>query len=113
MMTVLLWVGGSVLGAYVLWVMFLAVMNLQRARDSGRLGPVAYQLGVPVLFAGYALDFIVNVTVCTVIFFEPPRETTVTARLKRHVRRIGWRADLAEWIAAHLLDPFDPSGRHI
>ena len=113
MTTFLMWAGFSVSGAYVLWIMFLAVMNLQRARDSGRLGPIAYKLGVPVLVAGYALDFAVNVTVCSVVFLEPPRETTVTARLKRHVMRIGWRADLAEWIAAHLLDPFDPSGRHV
>lgn len=33
----------SVGASYALWILFLAVMNLARARDSGTLGPVAYR----------------------------------------------------------------------
>lgn len=99
--------------SYALWIFFLAVMNLKGARDAGLLGPVAYRLGVPILVAGYLLDFIVNVGPCTLLFLEPPRETTVTARLKRHAPKDTWRGDIARWMAAHLLDAFDPSGRHI
>lgn len=98
---------------YVLWLFFLAVMNLKRARDADRLGPVAYALGTPVLIVGYLLDFLVNVTACTVLFLEVPRETTVTARLKRHAPECTWRGGIARWMAAHLLDAFDPAGRHI
>ena len=102
------------LGAtYALWVFFLAVMHLQERRDAGTLGPVAYKLGVPILVIGYALDFFVNVTVCTLLFLELPRETTVTARLKRHKYDAGWRGRVARWVAAHLLDAFDPDGKHI
>lgn len=102
------------LGAsYALWILFLGVMNLKGARDAGTLGPIAYKLGVPILIAGYALDFAVNVVVLSVAMLEPPRETTVTARLKRHRDADDWRGRLSRWLAAHLLDPFDPDGRHI
>lgn len=103
----------SIGATYALWVFFLAVMHLQERRDAGTLGPVAYRLGVPILVVGYALDFIVNVGPCTLLFIEPPRETTVTARLKRHAPDNTWRGRVARWLARHLLDAFDPSGRHI
>lgn len=98
---------------YVLWPFYLAVMNLKRARDEGRLTKVAYVLGAPILYAGWALDIAVNCAVMTVILLELPRELTVTARLKRHANHYAWRGSIARWFALHLLDPYDPSGRHI
>lgn len=103
----------SVGASYALWGLYVLVMGLKRARDAGTLSRIAYVLGVPILVAGYLLDFIVNVTVCTLLFLEPPRETTVTARLKRHADKDNWRGRIARWMAAHLLDPFDPDGRHV
>jgi len=103
----------SVGASYALWGMYVLVMGLKRARDAGTLSRIAYVLGVPILVAGYLLDFLVNVGPCTLLFLEPPRETTVTARLKRHAKKDTWRGRLARWFAAHLLDAFDPSGRHI
>lgn len=103
----------GLLWTYVLWGMYVLVMGLKRARDAGTLTPVAHALGLPILVVGYALDFAVNVTVCTVLLAELPRETTVTARLKRHKNADNWRGRIARWVAAHLLDAFDPDGRHI
>ena len=103
----------TVAALYVLWIFYLASMALIRARDAGTLSRIAYVLGVPILVVGYALDFAVNVFVCTPLFLEPPRDTTVTARLKRHVSKDDWRGRIARWLALHLLDAFDPSGRHI
>lgn len=103
----------SIASAYALWGAYVLIMNIKRARDAGTLSRVAYVLGVPILIIGYLLDFIVNVGPCTVLFLEPPRETTVTARLKRHRDADNWRGRLARWMAAHLLDPFDPDGRHV
>jgi len=103
----------SVVGVYLLWIFYLAVMNLKGARDAKTLGPIAYAMGVPTLVIGYILDFLINVIICTIAFRELPRETTVTARLKRHKDDEGSRGELARWIAAHLLDPFDPDGRHV
>lgn len=114
MTTVLLiWLGGSLLGIYALWVFYLAVMNLKRVQDSGKLTKTAYALGLPILVLGLAIDALVNTLVMTVVLFEPPKELTVTARLKRHNREsTGWRKDVARWFEP-ILDPFDPSGDHI
>lgn len=107
----LAWALGS---AYALWVFYLAVMALKRARDAGTLSPVALRLGWPVLLVGLAIDAAVNLTVASVLFLELPRELTVTARLTRHIeqRPAHWRGRLALWITSHLLDTFDPSGLH-
>lgn len=100
--------------AYALWVFYLAVMNLKRVRDMGKLGRIASALGLPVLVVGFVLDFIVNVTVFSLLLLELPQETTVTARLKRHKRfSRGWRLAITNWFASELLDHFDPSGTHV
>ena len=102
-----------ILTVWTLWVFYLACMNLSKARSEGTLSTVAYIVGYPVLIIGLLLDFLVNVVVFTVILFEWPKELTVTRRLKRHIKLGGWRAKVAAWLAKYILDPFDPSGRHI
>ena len=98
---------------YALWIFYLAVMSLKRAKDSNLLTTTTKVVGYPVLFVGYLLDFFVNFTVMTVVLGELPKELTVTARLKRHNEESnGWRKAVAAW-AEPLLDPFDPSGDHI
>jgi len=98
---------------YALWVFFLAVMNLARAKDAGQLTATAKALGYPVLIVGYVLDCFVNMTVMTVLLLEIPQETTVTSRLSRHLNEgEGWRKAIAAWVAP-LLDPYDPSGKHL
>lgn len=99
--------------AYLLWVFYLAVMNLRRARQAGLLNKTALAFGTPVLITGYALDLIVNTLLMTLLFWERPQELTVTRRLKRHIKTgTGWRLKLALWFVP-ILDPFDPSGKHI
>jgi hypothetical protein len=97
---------------YALWIFYLAVMNLKRAKDAGLLSKTAMALGYPVLIVGYLLDCFVNVFVMTFLLLELPRETTVTSRLKRHNKGTGWRKAVAAWVEP-LLDPYDPSGDHI
>jgi hypothetical protein len=98
---------------YLLWPFYLAAMNLKRARDAGKLTKVAYALGAPILYVGWALDIGVNWGVMSLLLVEFPREWTVTARLKRHKNDGGFRGKVARWFALHLLDPYDPAGRHI
>lgn len=99
---------------YALWVFYLAVMNLKRAADADRLSPMARRFGTPVLFAGYVLDFLVNLIPFTVLMLDLPRETTVTARLKRYANGSdSWRRRFALWFADDLLNDFDPSGKHV
>ena len=103
------------LGAlYTLWIFYLAVMNLVRARDAGKLTRVAYCLGLPIFIVGLALDVALNWVVLSAILLEWPRETTMTARLRRHFQTPGtWRYSVAVWFGVNLLDAFDPSGMHI
>lgn len=99
---------------YALWVFYLAVMNLKRVKDAGKLGKVALFFGMPVLAVGLVLDLLVNVLVVSIVLLEIPQETTVTARLKRHKQEsTGWRLKVTNWLASELLDHFDPSGTHV
>lgn len=103
------------LALYALWVFYLAVMHLKRARDHGMLSRPALYLGYPVLLVGYALDVFVQLVPATVIFLDLPRELTLTGRLKRYLNTEpsgSWRESAAVWMCAHLLDQFDPDGRH-
>jgi len=98
---------------YALWLLYVLVMGLYRAKLQGRLSRVALVLGFPVYAIGYVLDVFVQLTIATVLFVELPREGLVTGRLTRHIKRgYGWRRDLSLWICGHLLDPFDPRGTH-
>lgn len=99
---------------FVLWLFYLAVMSLARARDAGTISIVAYRLGMPVLYVGLVLDFTTNVLFASLLFLELPREWTVSARLNRLAASgIGWRSQLARWIGTNLLNDFDARGPHI
>jgi hypothetical protein len=98
---------------YALYVFYAAVMNVKRVRDAGKLTRIGYAFGWPTLLIGYALDVLCNVFVMTLVFLELPKETTVTARMKRHNRTsTGWRKRVVQFFEP-LLDPLDPSGDHI
>ena len=105
----LLW---AVLACYGLWVFYLAVMNIKRVRDEGKLSKWATRFGYPVLLIGYVLDVLVNWFVVTLLLLEFPKELTVTDRLQRHQQSTGWRLAVVKFFEP-LLDPFDPSGDHV
>ncbi|HRC95271.1 MAG TPA: hypothetical protein PK317_00580 [Coprothermobacter proteolyticus] len=103
----------SFLSLYLLWVFYLAVMNLKRGKEAGTLTTPGLFLGYPVLLVGYAIDIFVQVVVGTVFFLDLPRETTLTGRLKRYINGpSGWREKVAAWMCQHLLNQFDPDGKH-
>lgn len=102
---------------YVLWLFFLACMNLKRAKEAGTLSKSAMVFGYPIVLLGYVIDFLVNTTAMTIILLELPQwqigELLVTDRLKRlHKTGSGWRLFVALWFVP-LLNPYDPDGGHI
>ncbi len=112
-MNILLLPLGFILSLWTLWVFFLAVMSLKRARDTVGLSFWCKFFGYPVVCVGLLIDFAANVFLLSLILLEVPKEGTVTSRLKRHNREsTGWRKSVAVW-AEQLLDRFDPSGDHI
>lgn len=99
---------------YLLWLFYLAVMTLKRGRDARTLTGVGYAFAYPILIVGLLLDFFVNVFGCSILFFDLPREGTMTARLKRYAAQPGtWRFTMTVFIAKHFLDKFDPDGYHV
>lgn len=99
---------------YALWIFFLAVMNLSRAREAGTLQSLALLAAYPVLWVGLILDLIVNLFIASPLLLDFPRETTVTAKLGRLIRTKpdSWRGKCAFWFCSVFLDTFDPSGKH-
>lgn len=111
-MTSILWLVAGYLLVVATWALYLAVMNLKAHLHE--LGPVAKAHGYMLVAVAVAFDVLVNVTIGTLIFLDRPREWLLTARLKRYVgaERATWRTALAKWICHHLLNQFDPSGKH-
>lgn len=97
---------------YLVWMFYLIVMTLKRARDAKTLSPYAHIMAVPLIVVAETLDAIGNWTFCTILFLELPREILITSRLKRLILSEGWRSDLAGFICGDLLNAFDPSGNH-
>ncbi len=101
------------LSFYLLFVFYLAVMNIKGVNDSTPLTGVTRIAGLSVLYPGLFLDALVNLVVLTVVFVELPREYLVTSRLSRHIKDTdGWRKKLSVFICSKLLDKFDPRGCH-
>ena len=101
------------LGLWVLWVLFLAVTNLNQANTEGTLPRVIRPLAYGTLYIGLVVDFVVQVTVATVLWLELPKELTVSSRVARHIKTgNGYRHKLAIWFRDSLLKPFDRSGGH-
>lgn len=106
-------VGGSIAAIYIVWLYFLAVMCLEAANDKAPLAGMTRAFAYTIFLPGYLLDFLLNMTVLTLLLLELPREGLVTARLSRHINApVGWRKAIAQWFCATLLDKFDPRGCH-
>lgn len=93
--------------AYALWAMFLAVMALRWAWY--RLTAPVKVLAFPLVLIAFAADLIFNLF-ATVPFFDLPREATFSQRMGRYKYGDGWRAVVARWVCANLLDPFQIGG---
>ena len=111
--TQILWVVWLTLKyGFTLWVYFLAVMKLRDVRDDGHLtGPIKYPAYL-VLGIGYALDFGFNVTFANVLFWELPKELTVSERTRRHRDEQTWRGAESRFLRKSFLAPADKSGGH-
>ena len=107
------WSDWLLVALWVFWNLFIYMMGVYRAFLSGRLKGLSLAMAAPVLAVAFVVDFLMQMTVFNVIFWEVPRELLVTNRLRRMMSGPnGWRRRLAEYLCMHLLDPFDPTGAH-
>ncbi len=97
----------------ICWILYLAIMNLSRVRHD--LHPFAkFNAYLIVLPIGYVFDAVLNLLACA-IFMRLPRDWLLTGTLKRmqNTEPSGsWREATAAWICEHLLNQFDPKGKH-
>lgn len=105
--------GAAILAAYVLWTLYLALQNVYRVKRAGQLTRLQLGLAAPLLIVGGALDVAFNLLVGTVLLADVPQEWTLSQRLSRLNDDPGWRGHVARVVGAVLLDPFDPTGRHL
>ena len=93
----------------VTWIYYVAIIRLYREKDN--LNNVAYFMTAFGALIGVPLDILLNL-ISSVILLDVPKEVTLSQKLSRLNDTGGWRGDVARWICAELLDPFDPRGFH-
>lgn len=115
-LTLPLWgwvVSALALAFYLLYGGYLGYLTVYRAKRDGRLsrlGAVAKLLALVHVVTFGLLDVAFNLTVFTLLFFEFPREWTITARCQRHKDERGYRGRLARRLCERMLDPFQEGG---
>lgn len=109
-MEVLLWIFLPFAFSWYMWGAYLGVMALMRAHPTMSIETKIF--AYPFAFVGGLADVLFNATIGSVLFLELPTEWVFTHRVSRWNEHESWRGSLARWICAHLLDPFDPKGRH-
>jgi hypothetical protein len=100
---------------WVFWALYIFMMGIYRAKLSGRLKGLNLVMASPFLAVAFAIDFLAQVTVFTLVFADLPRHWLVTNRLRAYLLDLpadNWRRQWAEYLCKHLLDPFDPTGAH-
>lgn len=105
-------IAASAVAVIFLWCIFVLTMRFKHRRDEeGGLEWHEWAIAGPLLIVGYPLDVVVNVTVGTVLFLEPPKTLTVSGRIDRYLTeseyRNTWRRKLARPIGK-LLNGKDP-----
>ena len=92
-----------------LYVLYIASVTILAKKAT--LHKALYASLAPVILIAVAVDFIANVTLVSILFWDIPREYLVTQRLKRYkLLPEGKRKSVADWVCEHMLNPFDLDG---
>ncbi len=95
----------SIAALYAMWLGYVFAMHIINRWDALPL-PSKVLGALPAVLV-YVADVILNWTVVTLLFFDLPRERTITDRLHRYQATPGRRAQLSRWVCQYLLNPFD------
>jgi hypothetical protein len=109
----MIWIALLLADLYLFFIMYVASMGMVRAHAEGKLNGVLWVLCLPFVLIALIVDVLHNVTVFWLLFWEMPKEFTVTARLKKHVTANNWRGSIARWLGLTLLNPFDYTNDHL
>ncbi len=96
----------------VTFLFYLAIMNA--IRNKPNISKPAWVFIAPIALVGVIFDFLLNVVIMTVLFFDLPREFLFTKRLERYrTTQVGTRREKAAcFICEKLLNAFDPKNKH-
>jgi len=105
---ILLGTWGSVVGFYYL---YLGAINVWENRHDTSWKVLV--VSAPLLVTMITTDVLMQMTLATLVFWDLPREWTVTSRLARYRDTgTGWRQRWATLICTNALNPFDPTKHH-
>lgn len=111
-MIIIEWVIYSVLLMLFVHMSYVYVMCLKWSRDKGLLKwpdhwPV-FGFIVPTVGVMIPFYILLNLTVASVLFADPPRSLQFTERCNRYLAGPdGWRKSQARWWCKNFLDPFE------
>lgn len=100
---------------WAFWLLYVFTMGLYRAFLSGRLRGLPLVMAAPVVALAAVVDLLMQLTIFTLVFLDPPRHWLVTYRLRHYMAHLPpahWRRRWADRLCHHLLDPYDPTGSH-
>lgn len=102
-----LWIFAIALSPVWLWLAYIPAIQYKRGGF--------WRLMYPVTLIVALADIALNYTVLAFYTWDWPRkgELTFSKRLDRLILLDGWVGVVCRYIAFHLLDPIDPSGRHV
>lgn len=60
-----------------------------------------------LMLPGFLVDVVYNLVWGSILFIEPPKQFTLTQRIKRHTDKATWRGKIARLICAKL-NKYDP-----
>ena len=96
-----------IVSSLLLWILFIVVVVLKpKAERKGGWIKVFFYL---ILIPAYIYDIVYNTIIGSILFLEVPHHIEpFTARLKRNLKRDGWRWSLANWFCQNLIEKIDP-----
>lgn len=95
--------------------LYILVMGIYRAYLADKLKPFILMICLPAVLIGIIVDVFANIFIATIVFRSLPRQWLVTTRLiqiKNNPLEHHHNKFLAQYVCEHMLDIFDPSGRH-
>lgn len=102
-----------ILELILFFYLYVASMAMVRAHKEQKLNKLLWALCVPFVVFSLIVDVLNNIFIFTILFFELPKELTVTERLKRHAKQHTFRGKFARWFGDTLLNAFDHTGDHL
>jgi hypothetical protein len=103
----------TLISPVLLWPLFYYLFNIAADTTDRKVPPSPIYL--VALVVGYIIDFWVNLTWGTALFFEWPNINRLTLSTRMDnliVNGSGWRKIRAVFIVGKFLQPYDKTGQH-